>query len=503
MPFGAQPQTPATPAPLSVGSYVYLCDPETPTTKQYRARIDAVRADAVDVLLFPSPRVDPLWGSIGPEYAVKGIPLAEVSPHPFQGPIVRGYQEELLNAGMPAPGWTAVDGTKYDAAGKPAAVVAPATAPPQPGMAMDLSKQAAVAPRAPDGQFSLNAAPALAGTAQTPIQAVAQQQARVLASTPAVPECTYTPEIGMRVKVKPNQNNGHWDALVGKVGVIEDISDGEGQPFLTIELEGIHYDNIAAGRFEPVPADQEVPAAAAPATPPPAPAGRKNVHGVDIDAAIALRGMLVTIRLTRSESPYNVVLDKVDEGGISLLDDQITATWDEVKELKPLDYASIPGAPAPKPPKKAKPLPETLKELDAKRKAEGEQSPSPSPASSSSAAPSGQTPSAPSAETSTGSSTGKTVTGGGIDPATSLQEAVALVQTILGGSKVSRKMIEGLAPILATALEYQKAERQAALAGTVQMDLFPNQAALDEAYKRGRTEALQSVRKAMEVALQI
>lgn len=405
------------PSGPAVGDFVYVRDPEE-TNVQYRAKVLAVEKGLMSVGLFPDPEVEPLWGSLDGIYIIPlDLPVTECSKIIYPGAELRGYQTTLLKAGQPAPGWKAADGRMFDDTGKVVGSVAPAaaSAPPQPlGMTADLAALNKSTPAAAPGT-----APSTAG------EALAQQQARVqadLAAAATLPPVTLDMgkvAVGAAVQVKV-QEHTFWGPLAGKQGVIKSISPGEPQWVLDVDIEGIEYQNVAVGRFEHV-SGASLPVT--PATQPAAPA-KESAYPTD------LIGQLVSLKVDWTESVFNGILEACGPEGVVMMNGQVTAPWDRVVKLEKLNYHNIPGAPPPKAPRAPK----------------GSAAPAVAQASPSGSA---AVP-APSPEPERPTSIVQSATGAQT-VAEAVGRVIAAVETILGGKKVSRSMVEGLRPLLAEA----------------------------------------------------
>jgi hypothetical protein len=240
---------------------------------------------------------------------------------------------------------------------------------------------------------------------------LALQQKRVLAdqaraAPPAQTIPTASVAVGMQVVVKA-QEHSFWGPLAGQIMTVRDVSPGEPQWVLTVEdTAGNSYENVAVGRFDAATVPQQS-SAAAPSTGKPA---QEQPYQTE------LIGQLVTLKVNWSDSVYNGILEACGPEGVAMMSGQVKATWDQVVSLARLDYSSIPGAP---PPNRAKATKD-----------------SPAPAGAEASAPQpAQTSILP--ERQAAGSAGE-----------AFNRVVAAVETILGGKKVSRAMVEGLRPLL-------------------------------------------------------
>lgn len=322
------------------GKDVYALDPDNKGV-QYRARVQGP-PDAngeVPVQFYPDVDVVPNWETLPAEYSFS-LPVSSCAGMPFVGAKPTGYKDALIAAGLPAPKWDLA--VPYKPAPHPQQVAqAPAPAAP-------------VAPAAARATILPGAGAALA-------QQVGRAQQEEAAAIAAIPKATFVPQLYDQVAVIPSQHS-FWGPLSGKPGTIMDVVDTGSDILVTVEVEGVEYSEVSLGRFSFVAHNNTSAAAPAPAVPttspalaavtPPVPPAAPA--GLDIEAAKALIGQLVCVRLKAGKSPFNGLLEVADAYGIAMMSGQVKASWEEVASCDRFGFEHVPGTPPPKQPRAKK-----------------------------------------------------------------------------------------------------------------------------------------------------
>ncbi len=429
--FGFRPRPSPTPTPsqehptmvfatkpLTVNQDIYIVDEED-AGSQYRGRVIALLADSmVELALYPNPDVAPDFATLGAAYRGITVPGIKVLALPHVTAKVKGYQEALVAAGI-------ADGLEWTPAPVAATPVVAATAKVQDKPARDgafgFKKPGQAAPAAlvqPTTPPSTPAAPIVAPAAvQTPPVSVLP---------PGTPGWALAGVAdGTVLTVKPTEHP-FWKPLVGKQAKVTGSAPGEiaGSTDLHVIIDDLPYPAANAHRFQPTVVSAAVLPTALP------------------DRAKALQGKVVSIRLKTTESPFNCVLEVVSPTGISILSGQVTSSWEEIESIEPLTTAAIPGA---------KPTAEEKAAAKEQAKAEKEAAKATEKAAKEAAKV---------AEKAAKDAAAQTALAGTVPPPTvsiagSLSAALEAVQAALTGGKVTKKVLEGVLPLLQSALQHQ------------------------------------------------
>lgn len=266
---------------ITAGTDCYIIDPEDPAV-QYRVRVidpkvmDPNGAETALVGLFPHEDVVPDFTRLPDLYRVP-VPLTSLLMVPSLTATITGYHAGLIRLNYPREqsSWYTADGRLV--ADPAHAIPSPANPvpanmlpgetiaqvnsptysdpiPPQPAYVPGSSiPQVAHAPPAPTVR---EIAP---GVIQTTTQgptasdkntALLQQHQRALeAAKEVLPPPTFAPVRGMLVQVAETTHK-FWAKMVGQVGTIKDISQGDGQSVLTVDIDDQDFDAVV-GRFVP------------------------------------------------------------------------------------------------------------------------------------------------------------------------------------------------------------------------------------------------------------
>lgn len=419
----------AAPVTPKVNDDAYVLDPDNAQI-QLRVRVRALSADGqqATIALYPNPDVVPNFETIGRNYITE-VPIGSLMLLPLATGKIVGYQDLLNGQGV-------TDGLEWTPAA-PAATTAPAVA---------ATKKPTDKPE-PDGKFGLKVGGAVSVTATVPTSAT-PPAATPPAATTVEPLPTGAPtwatgvRKGDRLRVLAQQrgsaqNVAYWSKLAGKEALVDDApmpGDSAGSLVVTVYIDGQPYPDVNCWRFEPASA-WEAPAAIGPTTVIPA-ALPDDLR----QRAAALKGAIVEIRLTSTGSPFNVQLEDVDANGIVFLSGQMRPTWDQIRSIEL--HRKPPGAPPTKEEKAA-----AKAEAKAQKQAEKEATKAAEKASA--AAP-----------TAPGPTIGQATVPGtdpkpGVAPAGALDAALNAIQAALNGGKVTRKVLEGVVPLLQQAKEHQ------------------------------------------------
>jgi hypothetical protein len=340
---------------------------------------------------------------------------------------VKGYQEALVAAGI-------ADGLEWTPAPVAATPVVAATAKVQDKPVRDgafgFKKPGQAAPAAlvqPTTPPSTPAAPIVAPAAvQTPPVSVLP---------PGTPGWALAGVADGTVLTVKATEHPFWKPLVGKQAKVTGSAPGEiaGSTDLHVIIDDLPYPAANAHRFQPteiaqIAASQMYATILANASTP--------------DRAKMLQGKLVSVKLKTTKSPFNCVLEGVNPGGISLLSGQVTATWDEVESIDLLTNAAIPGA---------KPTPEEKAAAKEQAKAEKEAVKATEKAAKEAAK---------AAEKAAKGAAAQTALAGTVPPPTvsiagSLSAALEAVQAAITGGRITRRVLEGVLPLLQSALQHQ------------------------------------------------
>lgn len=216
---------------------------------------------------------------------------------------------------------------------------------------------------------------------------------------------------GTVLTVKPTTHT-YWSKYVGKQATVAGTEPGdiEGSTNIHVVIEEHPHPAVNAHRFELATIRPEV----------------------------ALVGQVVVLTLKSTFSAYNCVLEGANADGVTYLNGR-KAPWSDVKSLVIMGEGQIPGAP---------PTPEQKAAAKAAAKAEK---------AAAKEAAKAATPAAPSADAAAPAQQAVPGTESvpTIEPGQALQNAIEAVQAALDGGKVTRKVLEGVAPLLAAAKTYQ------------------------------------------------
>ncbi len=230
--------------------------------------------------------------------------------------------------------------------------------------------------------------------------------------------------------VKPSTHS-FWSTLVGKRATVYATGPGEiqGSTDLSVMIDGLPHQGVNAHRFEPV-VEETVDLTA----------------GMTIQQrAAALKGQVVTITQHSVFSSTNCALDDMDESGLVLMGGRLKIAWADVKAIEPM--GAIPGAPPTKEQKAAAKEAAKAAKLAAKEaeKAAAKIAPtSPPVLFAAQEAAKAEQQSLPGTEAIAA-----------INPATALYHAIEAISVALNGGKVTRKVLEGVLPLLQMAQTHQ------------------------------------------------
>lgn len=431
--FPLQPPRPPSPpkdttmftAPkLSAGADAYVIDPSN-AGQQYRCRLltDADAQGTLSIALWPNADVMPDFASLGPIYRTDVLASVLLSVPAINAGIT-GYADELAKH---------PEVTAASVAWQPAAPVSPIAS---------ATTAKAIQRDPPDGRFGLAGVPAaVAATVAPKLVAAAPVAVPALPETPA----GFTPvAVGTVLRVSAT-DHPFWSKLKGKLAkVIAPAGPGErpGSVLYTVEIDGGPYPDVDAMRFEPVPV----------ALPP----GQVSALAQSIvGLCMTLVGQDVSVKFkvdgSDNVTTVNAKLESAfQQGGIVLLNGALKIDYDKIESIQPLVEAGIPGIKLPKGNGKvlemldsdtAKAQVKRTKEQAKAAKAAGE-----------------------AADTNQGLAD-LTQGKAGASTSQSLDTAIDLIVATLNGGKVTRKVLETLAPLLAGAKEYQVSLEAASLTG--------------------------------------
>ncbi len=431
-PPSQEPQMPFAAKPLTVNQDVYIIDPEDAAT-QYRARITEHKADgSVALALYPNADVVPDFTTLSARYRID-VPAAQALGIPSLTAKVKGYQDALIAVGV-------ADGLEWQAAavgGTPAlaATTKPVTKPPR------------------DGAFGIKGIP---GAAPTPPAASTPAPATTLAAPIPLPPGTPAwalPEVadGTVVVVKPSTHS-FWSTLVGKRATVYATGPGEiqGSTDLSVMIDGLPHQGVNAHRFEPEVVDVAKFESGVPEEVAKFAASQQYVTllaSMTIQQRAAVfKGQVVTITQHSVFSSTNCMLDDMDDNGLVLMGGRLKIAWADVKAIEPM--GAIPGAPPTKEEKAAAKEAAKAAKLAAKEAEKATKDATTTPPvlfAAQEAAKAGQQ-SVPGTEAIIAT-----------NPATALYHAIEAISVALNGGKVTRKVLEGVLPLLQSAQQYQDA----------------------------------------------
>jgi hypothetical protein len=386
---------------LVTGQDVYVLDPDNALI-QYRARILLTSTDGAEASLaiYPDPDTQPDFESLPAQYRIT-LPASAVLTIPSITATITSYHAMLKLAKVPdetiawRPAQAPVSSPIQAAATIPSVETAKVTARPAATDAFPLKIAGASVP------VVAPAAPASAPPPIGPIPVPASHLPPPPLTGPTQPwAASLTP--GTLLRVLPNELWPFWHKLAGKEAIFRDASPGDnGTVFYHVEIEGGMYNDADSRRFELASgAGASVPGAAPSAAP-----------TDPVAAAAAMVGQVVAIAC-RNGQKYNVQLNAADAAGITILGDKRIA-WEQVTALQLMTPALVPGS----------------KEAAKADKAAAK-------AMTATPAALAVSPSTP-------------------NPATALAEAHQAVSAALNGGKVTRKVLEGVLPLLISAQQYQ------------------------------------------------
>ena len=484
---------------ITAGADAYVIDPDAPTI-QYRVRVidpkvlDEKGGEVVLVALYPHMDVLPDFDRLPEQYRTT-LPGSALRWIPDLNATITSYH----------PGWLGLKYPKeqvqwYTSGGR--LVVNPEDAIPTPEAPAPANMAPATAPAVPQAPVSAHVREIAPGIIQTTTPgpsapdkntALFQQHQRALdAAKEVLPPATFAPVRDMLVVVAPTTHK-FWSKMVGQVGVVKDISQGEsGQSVLTVDIDDQEFEAVVGrftpyvdtnataptsppvgavwdtfeGRFEqqadgtaklitpahtpaqlpstqqatdtsahplarPIPPpsgvtltivqpDQTsatIPASAAPGTEMSNPTG-----GMTPALLLHFTGMVgKTVRVKPHKgSEFSGVLEAAGSAGITMMSGQVKLAWDAILEVIAWD-GTIPGA------KPVKLTAEEKKAAKEARAAEDEKAAREQEAKDRAA----NLPQA-------------------------LGQALQLCKTVLESGKVSKKVMEGLVPLLEQAMEYEQ-----------------------------------------------
>jgi PD-(D/E)XK nuclease superfamily len=373
---------------------VYVLDPEN-AAHQYRARVMATPAKEGDqyfLALYPMPDIAPNWVTLPKSYMIS-VEKAAVLLFPHVSATISSYYQALKDGGVdPASiAWTTAEATGT---------------PPAPG-AVKVSEKPA-----PDGLFKLagQPAPAAAAPAAPATPPPAAVPAAAAPPPPVVTAATAPPPPENPPLVGPLPS---WvkDVILGTVLIVNAGGPNVGHSYwgkpdkmgkratvyniLPGDQPGtILFDVTIDGDQHPnVDARRFLgPEVKAPAT---------AAAPTPMAQYAPLVGKLVTLTLKSTASPLNVVLEAISLTGATVLNGQRTYPWEDIASIVEMTAASIPGS---KEAVKAEALQTAV---------------------------------------------------AAIDPAKALDQALEAVQAALNGGKVTKKVLEGILPLLVAAKGFQ------------------------------------------------
>lgn len=393
---------------ITTGSDAYVIDPSN-AKQQYRCTVTTA-PDAngmVTIALWPNADVAPDLASLGPIY-LTDLPATALTGVPAITATITGYETELAKH---------PEVTAEQRAWQP-------QAPPTPVAG---ATTATIPKRdAPDGRFGLPGvvAQALAPAAAAPAVA-GKPAAKPVPPPPAVPANTSAVAAGTILRVAAT-DHPFWSKLKGKLATVAFAVPGDepNQILYTVEIDAHPYPDVSSMRFEPIPV--ALPAAHEP-------------EQTLSSRCMGLVGREVSVRFKvdgkDSITTVNARLDSANIlDGIALLNGSLVINYSNVVSIEPMTEAAIPGVKLPKGPGKV------LENLDK------------------------DTVKAQEKITKAQAKAAKEATAADIvtEPVASpmlsgipLDTAIDLIAATLNGGKVTRKVLETIAPLLDKAKEYQ------------------------------------------------
>jgi hypothetical protein len=409
--FGLRPTTGkpmpfAQPKPaFTLNQDVYVLDPDDATT-QFRARITALPAkegDNISISIYPNPDIEPVFTSLPLTYRI-ALPKDAIFTVPLGTAQIKSYDAILRAAGV----------AEAELTWSPAVSVAPTT----PAGIPTVETVKAVTRTERDNKFGLPGASTgtvvVAGVANpdykpTPATGTALQSG----PTPPGPNPATVPGIatltppkrnvpltgpteawakaiapGALVEVIPNEHS-FWAQHSGKTAIVHDVTLGDNDTrMFAIEIEGGPYPDVDSRRLRPKAVEQ------------------RPVTAADQLAPFkALIGQAVVVAFKSTLSSLNAVLEAVDEEGITLIKKKYL--WDDISAFNQMQPTDVPGSK------------EAIKAAKIAIKATAA-------ATAAASAPA-------------------------INPTTALDQAIEAITTTLNGGKVTKKVLEGVLPLLQAA----------------------------------------------------
>ncbi len=412
----------AKPAPVAFAVYqdVYVLDPDDAAI-QFRARITSLSADGATAMLgiYPNPDIMPEFHTLPMAYRIE-VPkdVLFAAPHPLAK--IRSYQEVLQASGVtddiswkpaqaaaaPVPATVPLD--------KPLKREEPAGTTPNPFV-----KTTGVVTPLPGSGAAVQAAAAAAS-------AKLHDSVRPVPPLPAgAPEWAKDVALGTVLTVAATEHH-RWKQYAGKPAIVKDMGPGDTADsiYVSVLIDDLPQPDVNLWRFD-APAPMHAPGTiTTPVAGTPIPSYASILATKTIpERAAALVGRVVSITLLATASPYNCILDAADANGITFANKTKTAVWAEIADLKLFDESMVPGRPPTKEEKAA------AKEAAKAEKAAAKE--------------------AEKAKTDAAESTNL------VDPGDALEAVISAIKGALDGGKVTRKVLEGVAPLLEIALQYQ------------------------------------------------
>ena len=440
-------------APILVGQDVYLLDPENAAV-QFRARLLFNEGgEMVTVALFPHVDVLPDFHKLSDMYRIE-VPRTSLLVVADLTAKITGYQAALIAGGYNHFGtqWTTATGDLIDDAIK----VARVNGGPQPlvntASVPATSVQSGSAQHIPSPSVDYRGDPAVdhakpaTSTGAAQVAQMTRSQEAEAAANEAVPVATFTPQEGQYLIVAPT-THPFWSKHVGKTALVKDVTVGDGQAVVTVDIEGFDYPDVVAGRF--VPADITFDKAKVKAfldnlgafvgevkgmVPPKdpifiQPGAVEEVRPSSctpeamptlIAATKTMIGTLVKVMPAKG-GPIIAMLEDAHSEGITMINGQVKMAWDQIVSIASGSVATAtPGAKAPRLTKEQKAAIKEAEAAEAQAKAVQE-------------------------------AENKRIA----ERPLALVRAIGHLTEFLAGTKITRKMLETLQPLLVDALEHQ------------------------------------------------
>lgn len=420
---------------ITTGSDAYVIDPSN-ARQQYRCTITAGpdNTGMATIALWPDADIAPNLNTLGPIY-LTDLPASALTGVPAITATITGYESELAKH---------PEVTAEQRAWQP-------QAPPTPVAG---ATTATIPKRdAPDGRFGL---PGVAQALAPAIVAHAvpgKPAAKPVPPTPAVVANTSAVAAGTVLRVAAT-DHPFWSKLKGKLATVAFATPGEqpNQILYTVEIDAHPYPDVSSTRFELVPVS--LPVAHEP-------------EQTLSSRCMGLVGREVSVRFKvdgkDSVTTVNARLDSADLlNGITLLNGSLAIKYENVVSIELMTEAAIPGVKLPKGPGKV------LENLDKDTaKAQDKLAKVQAKAAKESIA--------------------ETVAADPVAPpmmlGAHLDTAIDLIAATLNGGKVTRKVLETIAPLLDKAKEYQMGLEAAAFVHSGPHDQTTNSGSGDENLK--------------------